>query len=229
MNVMSALYVDPHHPQCAQLLVSIVKNWLSTCIIFRLEDVFFHYGVDIVLQAHEHNYERLYPMYRGVVVSTNYTNPRAPIQIISGAAGSRHGMDQFLSPPKRKMSCHWLGGGVSMETGGVSFCCCFLLCCLFSFCTSICQCKSDVWVCQWEWVVVIGKCGAGSRRLWSLRGSWECRIMMDILIYGCKLKMFAACKWKRRWNVQTSAQQTGLLFKQNHVSLEQGRLIVQML
>ena len=76
-------------------------------MVFRLEDVFYHYGVDIVLQAHEHNYERLYPVYRGVVVSTNYTNPRAPVQIISGAAGSKHGVDLFESPLKRKTSFHW--------------------------------------------------------------------------------------------------------------------------
>ncbi|XP_070204035.1 acid phosphatase type 7-like isoform X2 [Littorina saxatilis] len=65
-----------------------------------LEDVFYHFGVDIVLQGHEHNYERLYPVYKGVVVATNYTNPPAPVQIISGAAGSKHGIDRFQPPPQ---------------------------------------------------------------------------------------------------------------------------------
>ncbi|XP_011432423.3 acid phosphatase type 7 isoform X1 [Magallana gigas] len=55
-----------------------------------LEDIFYNYGVDIVLQAHEHSYERLWPQYKGVVLSKNYTNPQAPVQLISGAAGSRH-------------------------------------------------------------------------------------------------------------------------------------------
>ncbi|XP_062582232.1 acid phosphatase type 7-like isoform X1 [Saccostrea cucullata] len=55
-----------------------------------LEDIFFNYGVDIVLQAHEHSYERLWPQYKGVVLSKNYTNPQAPVQLISGAAGSKY-------------------------------------------------------------------------------------------------------------------------------------------
>jgi len=46
-----------------------------------------------VIQAHEHSYERLWPMYKGVVVAKNYTNPQAPIQIITGAAGSKYGSD----------------------------------------------------------------------------------------------------------------------------------------
>ncbi|XP_033754057.1 acid phosphatase type 7-like isoform X2 [Pecten maximus] len=59
-----------------------------------LEDLFFDYGVDVVLQAHEHSYERLWPQYKGVVLAKNYTNPQAPVQLITGAAGSKHGVDQ---------------------------------------------------------------------------------------------------------------------------------------
>lgn len=60
----------------------------------RLEDLFFNYGVDVVLQAHEHSYERLWPQYKGVVLARNYSNPQAPVQLITGAAGSRHGSDR---------------------------------------------------------------------------------------------------------------------------------------
>lgn len=70
------------------------RSHYYTILIFfvqcRLEDIFYNYGVDIVLQAHEHSYERLWPQYKGVVLSKNYTNPQAPVQLISGAAGSRH-------------------------------------------------------------------------------------------------------------------------------------------
>ncbi|XP_060074531.1 acid phosphatase type 7-like [Ylistrum balloti] len=59
-----------------------------------LEDLFFDYGVDVVLQAHEHSYERLWPQYKGVVLAKNYSNPQAPVQLITGAAGSRHGFDE---------------------------------------------------------------------------------------------------------------------------------------
>ncbi|XP_046560041.1 acid phosphatase type 7-like [Haliotis rubra] len=58
-----------------------------------LEDIFYHFGVDIVIQAHEHSYERLWPHYKGVVIANNYTNPGAPVQLITGAAGSKHGLD----------------------------------------------------------------------------------------------------------------------------------------
>lgn len=62
-----------------------------------LEDMFFKYGVDLVIQAHEHSYERLWPMYKGVVLAENYTNPRAPIQLITGSAGSKHGVDTMMA------------------------------------------------------------------------------------------------------------------------------------
>ncbi|KAL4235185.1 hypothetical protein ACF0H5_006823 [Mactra antiquata] len=68
---------------------------LESKVRLGLEDIFYHQGVDIILQAHEHSYERLYPMYKGVVLSYNYTNPTAPVQLISGAAGSKHGIDEM--------------------------------------------------------------------------------------------------------------------------------------
>ncbi|XP_045192870.2 acid phosphatase type 7-like [Mercenaria mercenaria] len=60
-----------------------------------LEDIFYNNGVDVVLQAHEHSYERLWPVYKGVVLAENYTNPQAPVQLITGAAGSKHGVDKM--------------------------------------------------------------------------------------------------------------------------------------
>ncbi|XP_052817716.1 acid phosphatase type 7-like [Mya arenaria] len=58
-----------------------------------LEDIFYNNGVDVILQAHEHSYERLWPMYKSVVLAKNFTNPHAPVQIITGAAGNKHGVD----------------------------------------------------------------------------------------------------------------------------------------
>ncbi|XP_076470599.1 acid phosphatase type 7-like [Babylonia areolata] len=69
-----------------------------------LEDLFYGFGVDIVFQAHEHNYERLYPMYKGVTLNTSYVDPPGPVHIISGAAGSKHGVDPFKLPPKPEWS-----------------------------------------------------------------------------------------------------------------------------
>lgn len=54
-----------------------------------LEDTLYYYGVDLVLLSHPGaSYERFYPLFKGVVLSTNFTNPRAPVQILTGAAST---------------------------------------------------------------------------------------------------------------------------------------------
>ena len=55
-----------------------------------MEDLFYNYGVDVVIQVHGHSYERLWPQYKGVVLSKDYTNPKAPVQFITGAAERMH-------------------------------------------------------------------------------------------------------------------------------------------
>ncbi|XP_033755251.1 acid phosphatase type 7-like [Pecten maximus] len=56
-----------------------------------LEDLFYAQGVDLILQAHEHSYERLWPVYKDRVVAKDYNHPQAPVHIISGASGSSEG------------------------------------------------------------------------------------------------------------------------------------------
>ncbi|CAH1779177.1 unnamed protein product [Owenia fusiformis] len=67
-----------------------------------LEDTFYKYGVDLIIEAHEHSYERLYPVFHGQVTNCDYKNPRAPAHIIGGAAGcnEQFGLcaDVVLSP-----------------------------------------------------------------------------------------------------------------------------------
>ena len=57
-----------------------------------LEDLFYEAGVDVELWAHEHEYERLFPIYNFTVCNGSaeypYTNPRAPVHITSGSAVS---------------------------------------------------------------------------------------------------------------------------------------------
>lgn len=50
-------------------------------------ELFYRYGVDVVIEAHEHSYERLWPVYNETVTQRDYNNPLAPVHIISGAAG----------------------------------------------------------------------------------------------------------------------------------------------
>ena len=68
------------------------------CYVHRLEPLFYKYGVDIILEAHEHSYERLWPVYNEVVTAKNYTNPAAPVHLVSGTAGCSEGVDPMLGP-----------------------------------------------------------------------------------------------------------------------------------
>lgn len=75
------------------------RNGVLNCY-FRLEDLFQAQGVDLVLQAHEHSYERLWPVYDYQVMAKNYLDPRAPVHVISGAAGCGENVDYMGDPSK---------------------------------------------------------------------------------------------------------------------------------
>ncbi|XP_022082974.1 acid phosphatase type 7-like [Acanthaster planci] len=68
-----------------------------------LEDLFYKYGVDMEIWAHEHNYERLWPVYHEKVYNGSteapYTNPKAPVHITTGSGGCQEHHDLF-SPPR---------------------------------------------------------------------------------------------------------------------------------
>lgn len=66
---------------------SVILTSLSVFVISSLEPLFFQYGVDLIIEAHEHSYERLWPVFNDTVTAHNYTNPKAPVHLISGAAG----------------------------------------------------------------------------------------------------------------------------------------------
>ncbi|XP_076833780.1 acid phosphatase type 7 isoform X2 [Brachyhypopomus gauderio] len=76
-----------------------------------LEDLFYRHGVDLELWAHEHTYERLWPVYDYKVFNGSteqpYVNPRAPVHIITGSAvsvtclkGCREKHDGFIPKPR---------------------------------------------------------------------------------------------------------------------------------
>lgn len=66
---------------------------------FGLEALLYDYGVDLAIWAHEHSYERLWPIYDYKVYNGSYgapyTNPGAPVQIVTGSAGCKEGRDGF--------------------------------------------------------------------------------------------------------------------------------------
>ncbi len=61
-----------------------------------LEETLHDNKVDLILSGHVHAYERLYPIYNGEIDKksvnedkTIYKNPKYPVHIVCGAAGSR--------------------------------------------------------------------------------------------------------------------------------------------
>ncbi|KAJ8290422.1 hypothetical protein GJAV_G00012650 [Gymnothorax javanicus] len=69
-----------------------------------LEKLFYLNGVDLELWAHEHTYERLWPVYGYEVfngsIDEPYVNPKAPVHIITGSAGCREKHDGFIPEPR---------------------------------------------------------------------------------------------------------------------------------
>lgn len=68
--------------------------------MFGMEDLFYEHGVDVQIWAHEHSYERLWPLYDYKVYNGSYeepyTNPKAAIHVITGSAGCDEGRTPFL-------------------------------------------------------------------------------------------------------------------------------------
>ncbi|CAJ0589582.1 unnamed protein product, partial [Cylicocyclus nassatus] len=82
---------------------SIIRTGLPRTHAYGLEKLFYEYGVDVEIWAHEHTYERLWPVYNRTVyngTSMPYKNPLAPVHIISGSAGCRENTDMFRSDPE---------------------------------------------------------------------------------------------------------------------------------
>jgi hypothetical protein len=62
-------------------------NWPANPLRVDLEPVFMQHGVDLCIQAHEHSVELIYPLVNGQVERKNYSEARAPIHWVTGAAG----------------------------------------------------------------------------------------------------------------------------------------------
>ncbi|XP_028155946.1 acid phosphatase type 7 isoform X2 [Ostrinia furnacalis] len=71
--------------------------------LFGLESLLQEFGVDLAVWAHEHSYERTWPLYDNQVYNGSlqepYTNPRAPVHLVTGSAGCREGRDHFTHKP----------------------------------------------------------------------------------------------------------------------------------
>ncbi|XP_066147683.1 acid phosphatase type 7 [Euwallacea fornicatus] len=82
---------------------TLIRVGLPFLHFFGLEDLFYNYGVDLEIWAHEHSYERLWPIYKYQVFNGSYeapyTNPKAPVHFVTGSAGCTEGTDGFNARP----------------------------------------------------------------------------------------------------------------------------------
>ncbi|OQV20064.1 Acid phosphatase type 7 [Hypsibius exemplaris] len=82
---------------------SIIRTGNRTRGWKSLERLFHRHGVDLCVWAHEHSYERMWPVYNRQVFngsnpSNPYDNPGAPVHVVSGSAGCKEKTDNFLAP-----------------------------------------------------------------------------------------------------------------------------------
>jgi hypothetical protein len=63
------------------------------------EDILLRGKVDLVVQAHVHDYERSWPIMKGEPTAHNYEKPAAPVYVVNGAAGNRENNDH---PPGKE-------------------------------------------------------------------------------------------------------------------------------
>lgn len=66
-----------------------LRSGIQPFNLFGLEPLLYEYGVDLALWAHEHSYERLWPVYNSTVMNGStsaYVNPRATVHVTTGSA-----------------------------------------------------------------------------------------------------------------------------------------------
>jgi acid phosphatase type 7 len=96
---------DPEHcvtkDNWARVGVPVSSPYGKT-YLYRLEDLFYKWGVDLLFWAHEHSYERMWPTYDLKVCNGTrdpndpYLDAPAPVHIVTGSAGNQEGEDPFI-------------------------------------------------------------------------------------------------------------------------------------
>lgn len=68
------------------------------------EEILYRYKVDLVLTGHVHAYERMWPVYRNKSTGYNYDDPKSPVYIVVGTAGSTEGQFHIWVDPQPEWS-----------------------------------------------------------------------------------------------------------------------------
>ncbi|XP_071535024.1 acid phosphatase type 7 isoform X2 [Panulirus ornatus] len=87
------------HDDCTRVNC-LTRVGLPLIHTYAMEELLDKYGVDLAVWAHEHSYERLWPMFNYTVMngstSEPYTNPKAPVHFTTGSAGCDEIHDHFM-------------------------------------------------------------------------------------------------------------------------------------
>ena len=65
--------------------------------LLDIEPLMIKYGVDFLIAGHEHSYESSWPTFYGNLYEKSFTNPKAPIHIVTGSGGPP-GLDSLADP-----------------------------------------------------------------------------------------------------------------------------------
>lgn len=94
------MYCSNDNDKDCRKLTTLIRVGLPLTHFFGLEDLFYNYGVDVEIWAHQHSYERLWPIYNYTVLNGSYAepykNPKAPVHLVTGSAGCKEGHAEFL-------------------------------------------------------------------------------------------------------------------------------------
>ena len=106
------LYCTNHHGQDVPHGNGVLRS--------QIEQILIEHRVDLVLQAHEHGYERSWPTAHGTPAQHNYTSPAAPVYIVNGAGGNREANE--LPPGDQPWAATVTpSSGLSPQTAKISY------------------------------------------------------------------------------------------------------------
>lgn len=97
------MYCSNDDDKACKEMTTFIRNGLPITHLYGLEDLFKDNGVDVTMWAHQHSYERLWPIYNFEVKNGSfeepYRNAKAPVHIITGSAGCKEKHSQFVKNP----------------------------------------------------------------------------------------------------------------------------------
>jgi len=86
-------------PDCSRDAQRLRRGYPIDGVYYSMEDLIAKYNVQLYLTAHEHSYERTWPVLRGDIDwsqnNHSYSNAKYPVHIIAGSAGCEEGFDGF--------------------------------------------------------------------------------------------------------------------------------------